>query len=190
MTSYPRDVFVAYSSKDMNKVFELVECLEEQGFSCFVAARNLRHGKGAVENYDKALREAMDNCRSFVFVSSMNSRRPGCDALRKEIPYIKSLDIENAPPAFKKDYTKIPHRYKVHRVEYRLEESNKSMAADRVVSEFFDGYERVYSPEEVADRIMQYSSQCDDDGDTAPAKQPEKIKYCIFCKEEDRKSVV
>ena len=94
MTSYPRDVFVAYSSKDMNKVFELVECLEEQGFSCFVAARNLRHGKGAVENYDKALREAMDNCRSFVFVSSMNSRRPGCDALRKEIPYIKSLDIE------------------------------------------------------------------------------------------------
>ena len=186
MTSYPRDVFVAYSSKDMDKVFELVECLEEQGFSCFVAARNLRHGKGAVENYDKALREAMDNCRSFVFVSSMNSRRPGCDALRKEIPYIKSLDIENAPPAFKKDYTKIPHRYKVHRVEYRLEESTKSMAADRVVSEFFDGYERVYSPEEVADRIMQHSAQCDDDApeSAAPAKQPEKIKYCIFCKAE------
>ena len=163
MTSFPRDVFVAYSSKDMKLVLELVDCLESQGFSCFVAARNLRHGKGAVENYEKALHEAMDNCRSFVFVSSTSSRTPSCDALRKEIPYIKSIDVENAPPEFKKDYSKIPHKYKVHRVEYRLEESQRFVAADRVVAEFFDGYERVYSPEEVAERIIQFSVQLDEE---------------------------
>ena len=115
LTSFPRDVFVAYSGKDMDKVFELVECLEEQGFSCFVAARNLRHGRGAVENYDSALKEAMDSCSSFVLVSSTNSRHPGCDALRKEIPYVRSVDVANAPAAMRNDYASIPHKYKKHR---------------------------------------------------------------------------
>jgi hypothetical protein len=70
-----RDVFVAYSSKDMKIVSELCEELEEQGFSCFVAARNLRHGIGSVENYDEALKTAMNNCICFLFVSSTNSRK-------------------------------------------------------------------------------------------------------------------
>lgn len=188
MTSYPRDVFVAYSSKDMKKVMELVECLEAQGFSCFVAARNLRHGRGAVENYDKALREAMNNCTSFVFVSSTNSRHPGCDALKKEIPYIKGLDIENAPPEFKKEYIKIPHKYKIHRVEYRLEESPRLVAADRIVNEFFDGYERVYSPEEVAERIIQFSTIVNDDHEEK-AVEPEKTKFCIACLAECKESL-
>ncbi len=179
MTSYPRDVFVAYSSKDMEKVLELVECLEEQGFSCFVAARNLRHGRGAVENYDKALREAMDNCTSFVFVSSTHSRHPGCDALKREIPYVKSVDIENAPAELRQDYAGIPHKYKKHRVEYRIEESIRPMAADRIVSEFFAGYERVYSPDEVADRLMNRPTVFDDETDAAVEQK--KTKFCIAC---------
>ena len=77
LTNYPRDVFIAYSSKDMKIVLELAEQLEAQGISCFVALRNLRHGAGSVENYDRALQEAMDNCTSFVFVSSTNSRHAG-----------------------------------------------------------------------------------------------------------------
>lgn len=154
MTTYPRDVFVAYSSKDMDEVWELVECLEEQGMSCFVAARNLRHGKGAVENYEQALREAMDNCASFVLVSTPNSRHAGCDALKKEIPYIKQKDMETAPPEHRNDYAGLPHRYKKHRVEYRLRESARPVAADKIVAEFFDGYERVYSPGEVAERVL------------------------------------
>ena len=189
LTSFPRDVFVAYSSKDMDKVFELVECLEEQGFSCFVAARNLRHGRGAVENYDQALREAMDSCSSFVLVSSSNSRHPSCDALRKEIPYIRSVDVANAPADLRNDYTSIPHKFKKHRVEYRIEESLRAAAADRMVSEFFDGYERVYSPDEVADRILNRPAELETtiaspEPQTTSSAEAKAVKYCIMCEHE------
>ncbi|MBE6584880.1 MAG: hypothetical protein E7649_07930, partial [Ruminococcaceae bacterium] len=150
----PREVFVAYSSKDMEKVSELVEVLEEQGLNCFVAARNLRHGKGSVENYDSLLKEAMDHCRSFVFVSSANSRSFNCDALIKELPYVQQKDVENAPAEYKNSYGTMPHRLKKPRVEYRIEESLGFNAADSISNEFFDGYERVYSPEEVAERVV------------------------------------
>lgn len=152
-TKMPRDVFVAYSSKDMDKVSELVETLEEQGLRCFVSVRNLRHGKGSVENYEALLCEAMDHCKSFVFVSSMNSRNFSCDALTKEIPYIQEKDIENAPAEHKNNYASIPHSLKKPRVEYRIEESRGYNAADSISNEFFDGYERVYSPIEVAERV-------------------------------------
>lgn len=188
LTTLPRDVFVAYSSKDLDKVFDLVECLEEQGLSCFVAARNLRHGRGAVESYETALKEAMDNCQSFVFVSSTNSRHPGCDALRKEIPYIKSVDISNAPPELRFDYSKIPSKYKKHRVEYRIEDSNRIVAADRITSEFFDGYERVYSPNEVAERVINASmmycipaEEKADDKKTSGVTTALPVKYCVNC---------
>lgn len=182
MTSLSRDVFVAYSSADMDKVMELVDFLEDQGFSCFVAARNLRHGKGSVENYDEALREAMENCGTFVFVSSTNSRRPGCDALRKEIPYIKSVDIENAPPECRKDYATIPHRYKAHRIEYRIEESDGFRAADRTVDEFFDGFERVYSPEAVAERLINRSLYTEPTENKSEASDTAaSVKYCVTC---------
>ena len=150
----PREVFIAYSSKDMDKVSELCEVLEEQGLNCFVAARNLRHGKGSVENYDRLLSEAMDHCRSFVFVSSTNSRSFNCDALIKELPYIQQKDIENAPAEYKNSYPTMPHQYKKPRVEYRIEESRGFNAADSISNDFFDGYERVYSPEAVAERVI------------------------------------
>ena len=158
LTTYPRDVFVAYSSKDIDKALELVDVLEEQGLSCFISIRNLRHGAGSRENYEKALQEAMDNCASFVFVSSMNSRSQACDALKVEIPYIKRKDIENAKGYAQASYANIPHELKKSRVEYRLEESNRLLAADRIVDEFFAGYERVYSPIDVAERVMRQFS--------------------------------
>ena len=150
----PRDAFIAYSSKDMDTVSELCEVLEGQGLKCFVAARNLRHGKGSVENYDKLLCEAMDHCKSFIFVSSANSRNFSCDALTKELPYIQQKDIENAPAEHKNNYAAMPHKYKKPRVEYRIEESHGFNAADAISNEFFDGYERVYSPEAVAERVV------------------------------------
>ena len=185
-TKLPREVFVAYSSKDMNKVSELVEILEAQGMKCFVAARNLRHGKGAVENYDRALKEAMEHCKSFVFVSSRNSRSIGCDALEIEIPYIQKKDMENAPPEYRNNYAAIPHRYKKPRVEYRVEESIVPNAADVITNEFFDGYERVYSPDEVAHRIMKQLIQTPEETppprrDTAPTPK----KYCAGCGHEN-----
>ena len=143
-TKMPREVFIAYSSKDMDKVSELCEVLEDQGLRCFVAARNLRHGKGSVENYDKLLCEAMDHCRSFVFVSSSNSRTFNCDALIKELPYVQQKDVENAPAEYRNSYGTMPHKYKKPRVEYRIEESRGFNAADSISNDFFDGYERVY----------------------------------------------
>lgn len=188
-TKLPREVFVAYSSKDMTKVSELVEVLEGQGIKCFVAARNLRHGKGSVENYDKALKEAMDHCKSFVFVSSMNSRSLSCDALEIELPYIQSKDTENAPAEFRNSYTAIPHRFKKPRVEYRIEESRGFNAADEITNEFFDGYERVYSPEEVAKRIMKQIVSVPGDHSSmqsagATASSALK-KYCVNCGQEN-----
>lgn len=170
----PREAFIAYSSKDMEKVTELVEVLESQGIECFVAARNLRHGKGAVENYNKALEDAMDHCKCFVFVSSLNSRSTGCDAVRIEIPHIQKVDIANAPAGQRNNYALVPHEFKKPRVEYRIEESNGFNVADKITNEFFEGYERVYSPEEVAVRVFKQIT----------AQAEKKVKYCRSCGEE------
>ncbi len=153
-TKLPREVFVAYSSKDMQYVSELVEVLERQGLNCFVAARNLRHGKGSVEDYESAIKEAIDNCKTIVFVSTTNSRSFGCDAIKIELPYVKKHDLENSPLEYRNNYEAIPHKYKKPRVEYRVESSTYTNAADRITSEFFHGYEWVLSPDDVADRIV------------------------------------
>ena len=187
-TKLPREVFVAYSSKDMEKVSELVEVLESQNIKCFVAARNLRHGRGSVENYDKALKDAMDHCKSFVFVSSMNSRSLSCDALEIEIPYIQKQDIENAPPEYRNNYAAIPHRYKKPRVEYRIEGSKGFNAADQITGEFFDGYEWVLSPDEVAVRVLKQLVATPGTESEPSRKTISNKKYCVSCGNETDKS--
>jgi len=161
--SLPRDVFIAYSSKDMPTVSRLCEDLEDQGFSCFVAARNLRHGVGSVENYDEALKEAMDNCTCFLFLSSTNSRKFDCDAVRKEIPYVKQSDNRNAPAEFRHNYKTMPAKYKKPRIEYRLGTIKRS-ATDKITNEFFDGYEWVYDSDGVAERLVQILSEAPQEG--------------------------
>lgn len=184
-TAVPRDVFVAYSSKDMAKVEELVEYLESNGLDCFVAARNLRHGRGAKQNYEKALHEAMTNCRSIVFVSSRNSRSMECDALKVELKYIKNADILNAPLEYRRNYTSMPAKYKMHRVEYRLDNDRTQPYAEKVLAEFFGGLEYAYSPEEIVDRIYSFDDEIIDT--PAPATKqviaptPKAVKYCAVC---------
>jgi len=153
-TSLTRDVFVAYSSKDMDHVYPLVSYLEESGLTCFVAARNLRHGSGAVQNYNSAIKEAISSCRSIVFVSTPDSRSFSCDALRFELPYVKQEDIANAPYEYKQNYVRMPYKYKKPRVEYRKAESRSQTAADLQVKEFFEGCEYAYNVREVASRII------------------------------------
>ncbi len=152
---FERDVFVAYSSKDMPLVTELVTELEEQGFRCFVAARNLRHGLGSVEHYNEALQTAMVNCHIFLLVSGPHSRNYDCDALRVEMRFIKDRDRERNFAVYGDDYAAIPHSLKKPRIEYHIAESPRPTAADRVVAQFFNGYERVYTPESAADRVAQ-----------------------------------
>ena len=85
-TAVPRDVFLAYSSVDQVRVGEMCDFLESEGFSVFVAYRNLRHGVGAQEDYLSSLYDAMRHCKVFLFLSSNQSRSLACDALRVEAP--------------------------------------------------------------------------------------------------------
>ncbi|MCD8201768.1 MAG: DUF4670 domain-containing protein, partial [Clostridia bacterium] len=80
----------------------------------------------------------------------------GCDALRKEIPYIRKKDIENAPAEYKNlPYEKLPYRYKKNRVEF-LVENYADTVADRQVKLFFDGLVWCKTKEDVADRVINY----------------------------------
>ena len=166
-----RDVFVAYSSKDMKYVKEVVESLEAEGISCFVAMRNLRHGIGAVENYDKALEKAIDNSKIFLLVSTPNSRNRGCDAFIKEMPYVKKKDIDNAPAQFKYDYSKMPYKYKKPRIQLLIGDKPGSTIADRIVSEFFNGIEWCYSTTQVAEVIYKILDERVEDPEEEKAKK-------------------
>ncbi len=162
-----RDVFLAYSSADVDKVIELCDYLEGQGISCFMALRNLRHGRGAVDNYDSALKQAIDNCRTVVFVSSKNSRSLSCDALTKELPYIKQKDLENSPAEFKYSYDKLPQDYMLPRVEYLIEDYCGDVA-EHITKEFFHNLEWCKNKEAVASRIATYLTE--DRSETARQK--------------------
>jgi len=152
----PRDVFIAYSSKDMAKVQQLVSLLEDQGLSCFVAMRNLQHGRGAVANYEKALKVAMVNCKTFVFVSSQNSRNIGCDAIKQELKFVREDDLSKTPFELRQTpYDKIPLKYKKPRVEWRVDDVKKNVAVERIVAEFFAGLEYCYTAESVLERLSE-----------------------------------
>ena len=179
LTKYPRDVFIACSHKDMDKVLELLTTLEEQGLTCFLWTRNLRHGAGSRERYRESLQEAMDNCKCFVFVSSMNSRHISCDAFMEEMPYIKQKDINNAPNEDRHYYSRISKSVKKPRVEYFLEHSDKQNAADKGVADFFDGYERAYTPMDVAAMVIKQISERP--VEIVEQEVKKTVKYCISC---------
>ncbi len=94
--SLKRDVFLCYSTEDMPRVIETLETFEENALSCFAAFRNLRHGKGAQENYQEAIFRAMKNCRVFVFLSSNSSRSPERKGVAEELDHLIS-DLKNKP---------------------------------------------------------------------------------------------
>ena len=164
--AYPRDVFVCYSSKDMAKVESLVKFLEEQGLLCFVAIRNLQHGRGAVQNYWNAIHTAIENCKCVVFLSSTNSRDMHCDALQ-ELRYVLALEQKL--------------NKKIKRIEYLLE-NYTGAHVERNFKRVFEGLEYCYDEETVYDRVM-----WDDEETVAPTiPEPEltvhkEVKFCQRC---------
>ncbi|MBE6636009.1 MAG: TIR domain-containing protein [Ruminococcaceae bacterium] len=152
-TKVPRDVFIAYSSKDMDTVLELMRELEDSGLSCFAAFRNLQHGRNAVANYESALKEAIDNCKILVFVSSKNSRTFRCDAFDKELSYIRECDLA-ANPIYRNNYEALPQEQRKPRVEYRLDDS-RSVGADAFMKEFFAGLDYCETLEKTVLRVIQ-----------------------------------
>ena len=153
-TGISRDVFLAYSGKDMKVVKNLVDFLEsdEIGLTCFAAYRNLQHGRDAVANYEKALREAMDNCSIFLFVSSVNSRSFSCDAFKVEMAYIRNSEMNKHPEC--RNYAQLPDKYKKLRVEYRLD-NKPTPLADRNVREFFAGLTYVEDYAQLTERLAE-----------------------------------
>ena len=137
LTSLPRHVFLAYSSADMDEVIRVADYLEEQGISCFVASRNLRHGKGSVENYEKALYDALSHCSCLVFVSSENSRSLSCDALTVELPFAQ----DNLP--------------KLKRIQYVIEEPGKKTgpAVKTLLKSYFQGEEWITDLETLSEKV-------------------------------------
>ena len=171
----PRDVFVAYSSKDMVKVNKIVEYLESQDISCYLALRNLRHGKGAVENYQNELKNAMKHCKCVLFVSSKNSRSLGCDALKIELKYIQ----ENLP--------------KMKKIEYVIQDydSSTTFAVKAFLKEFFKDLEHCRTLDDLSNRvfkiIMDYENPPTKKEEPKPTpivieepKNPD-FKYCQKC---------
>lgn len=145
-----RDVFLAYSSKDMPAVIDLLNYIESNGMTCFAAFRNLQHGRNAVANYDSALKTAIDHCSIFLFVSSENSRSFSCDALKKELEYIRKTEMDRHPGYA--SYILIPKEYKKLRIEYRLD-NKPTPLPDRNIKSFFDGLTYVEDYNQLFDRL-------------------------------------
>ena len=137
VTSVDRDVFLAYSGKDMPAVVDVLNFIESQGLSCFAAFRNLRHGRDAVANYERALEDAINHCSIFVFVSSVNSRSFACDALKKEMTYIRNTEMANLPTC--RSYDQLPEKYRKLRIEYRIDNKPTPIAIEKTVRDFFAG---------------------------------------------------
>ena len=157
--SLPRDVFVAYSSKDKEEAYELVEYLEKNGFKCFIAMRNLTKGVDAALKYNERLKTAMDSCTVFLLVSSSNSRARDCDAYSIEMQYIRDCDCRKA-----NDFTVASTRYEEYleknrkrckpRLEYLIEDYGTS-PYEKMVKKFFSGLTWCRSLESVSDAVFE-----------------------------------
>lgn len=133
----PRDVFLCYSSADMPKVVETIDILEANGFTVFAAFRNMRHGKGAKENYQRVLREAMTACKSFVFISTDSARSLDRDTMKEELPYLTA------------------HLPSKRRVEFVVNDYSGKMPilAKQILKDAFPHQEQVREEEELVLRV-------------------------------------
>ena len=156
--SLPRDVFVAYSSKDKEQAYALVEYLEKNSFKCFIAMRNLAKGVDAALKYNERLKTAMDSCRIFLLVSLSNSRARDCDAYSIEMKYIRESDCRKA-----NDFALANARYDEYleknrnrckpRIEYLIEEYGTS-PYEKMVKQFFSGLTWCRTLESVSDAVF------------------------------------
>ena len=159
----PRDCFIAYSSRDMATVIEVCNYLESEGLSCFVALRNLRHGKGAIENYKEYIYKALRNCKVLVFISSENSRKLDCDALSLELPYFDE-NCNNKG-----------------RIEYLIESyNNTSKAAKILLNSIFDGLEYCTNLDDLLSRVVKLIAKRNIKEDK------NNFKYCVGCLAENK----
>jgi alpha-tubulin suppressor-like RCC1 family protein len=63
-----RDVFICHRSMDIAITNQVVEKLENEGYTCWVSERNLRSDDN--DNYWRNIEEAIDHCKLFLVISS------------------------------------------------------------------------------------------------------------------------
>jgi len=63
-----RDVFICHRSTDITITNQVVEALENDGYTCWVSERNLRPDDN--DNYWRNIEEAIDHCQLFLVISS------------------------------------------------------------------------------------------------------------------------
>lgn len=171
--SLPRDVFVAYSSRDKEQAYELVEYLEECGLKCFISMRNLPKGVDAKLYYEKRLKQAIDNCQVFVLVSSKNSRSRDCDAYSVEIAYIKECDLEKSDDVnyYRNNYDIYVEKYRERckpRIEFLIEEYGRNIYESQVKN-FFKGLSWCVDKDSVVSAVAEYITN-------SPIEKAEKEK--------------
>ena len=167
-----RDVFIAYSSKDIDKAMELLKKLEERDIDCFFALRNLSN-VGA--EYDKDLTTALEHCKVFVFVSTQNSRTRNCDAYNIELKRVWEMDEKRNKKST--NYEHLPIRYKKPRVEWLLDEYNGTRY-DKEVAMFFKGFTRHADINQVVVSIEEFLNndtyEIEQETSQPPIPQPER----------------
>ncbi len=121
--SLPRQIFIAYSSKDLELALRLCDELEQQGLKCYISHRNMDNSAKSTADYRYALQTAIDNCQLFLFVSTENSRSFDCEAMEREaanwgeMQYVIETD-KAQPKNHGKLYTEIPMCDRKPRLEY------------------------------------------------------------------------
>ncbi len=63
------DIFISHSSKDSDRVKWLVEALEDNGYRCWIAPRDISPGMP----YARAIMQGIDSCDTFVVVITSRS---------------------------------------------------------------------------------------------------------------------
>ena len=122
-SNLPRDVFVCYSSNDLEVVEKIVERLEADGSSCWYAERNMPQNSLLKTDYKNRIEEAISKCKVFLVVMSRNSLLS--EDVNWELDAADDYGIDN-------------------RIEYRIEDVENTTRFKR----FFDGIQWIDAVDE------------------------------------------
>lgn len=182
------DVFVCYSSNDLSKVNAIVNTVEEAGYTCWYADRNMPKNNPVDFEYKKKIEQAIRNCKVFLVVASKNSMYSSdvqweidiaSSLCYKRIEYLIST-IKHTPKfkdffdgkqwidATESDQTEVL----VERINFLI--NNKEVVKETseeiyVEEDFDDGYSTIYQD----DSVEEYREETQNTVDTEDFKDNE-----------------
>ena len=134
-SNHSRDVFVCYSSNDLERVKEIVKIIEDAGYTAWYADRNMPKNSLTQSNYKATIEEAISKCPVFLYIMSCNSILS--NDTRWEIEVATKYNVKG-------------------RIQYRIEDVSNSTTTKL----FFDGIQwidAIDSSEEIL-KCVQFSS--------------------------------